>query len=336
MKKNNYVIVFYCLTLLILSGCSSKFYFEPKEEEIAGKISYNNSLPAAIEFVTRDGATLKNGQFITKNGEIPSFKLPKDARFLNESEDFYLATNNNFEILIIHKDTQEIQTLRLDYNAVSVSLNQNLLAIITDANILFIYDWQSQTELFRHESNPAPANNTLIASPLFLSDIAILPTLDGKLVIVDKARMQIIRNIVVNGEKYFNNVIFLDAIGTRMVAATPKRVISVSPSIISTFDANIRDLLFFQDRIFLFTSEGEVILTDQDLNEIKREKFDFAHFSTASHGRKIAILETQGFMITLDEELGQKEILALPDEISVPTFSGTNKIFIDNKIIEIN
>ena len=147
--------------------------------------------------------------------------------------------------------------------------------------------------------------------------------------------MQLVRNIVVNGDRYFNNVIFLEAIGNRMVAATPKRIISVSPNVINTFDANIKDILFFEDRIFIFSNEGEVILTDRDLNEMQRTKFPFAHFSATNHGREIVVLETQGYMISLDDSLQTSTIRRLPRAITEPTFSAYGKIFIGNKFINI-
>ena len=335
MKNNLITLTFFMALLLFVSGCGSKYYFEPKEDEISGKVSYNGSIPSSIASITRDGATLNNGQFITKNAEIPDIKLPKNTNYLNQSDEYYIATNNDFKILLIHKQTQEQREIDLKLNPVAASLDKNLLAFISDSNILAIYDIDTNQFTFKQENTPSPTNNALIASPYFLNDIVILPSLDGKLVIVDKARMQIIRNIVVNGEKYFNNVIFLDAIQTRMVAATPKRIISVSPSVINTFDANIKDILFFEDRIFLFTSEGEVILTDSDLNEIKRKKFPFAHFSAANHGKNIVILETRGYMITFDENLENDKILLLPNDISKPTFSAVNKIFVDNKILDL-
>ena len=85
----------------------------------------------------------------------------------------------------------------------------------------------------------------------------------------------------------------------------------------------------------LFTTEGEVILTDKDLNEIKRQKFPFAHFTAANHGEKIVILETRGYMITLSNDLSNYEIYSLPNKIDTPAFSGTGKIFVGDEILEV-
>ena len=90
--KNPLLLFLSLFIFLSLSGCGSKYYFEPKEEEIKGKISFNDSIPSPIVSLVRDGATLKNGQFITKYSEIPNVYLPKDARYLNQTEDYYLAS----------------------------------------------------------------------------------------------------------------------------------------------------------------------------------------------------------------------------------------------------
>ncbi|MDA3967526.1 MULTISPECIES: hypothetical protein [Helicobacter] len=319
----------------ILSGCGSKFYFEPKEEEIAGEVAYMGSLPDDIISVTRNGATLDNRQFITKYSQVPNVVLPEGARYLNQSEEYYIASTGDNKLFLFHKDTRKALFVHLEGNPVSASIDKNLIVAIFDNNTFVIYDLEQEKVIYKLDSAPAPTNNTLIASPYFLGDIIVVPTLDGKLVIVDRNKMQIIRNIVVNGEKHFNNVIFLEAINNRMVAATPKRVISVSPTVINTFDANLKDVLFFSDRIFLFTSEGEVILTDVDLNEIKRLKFPFAHFTAANHGQHIMVLETRGYLIILEDDLSDYKILKLPDAIDVPVFSGTDRIFVGDQVFEI-
>ena len=315
--------------LAIFSGCGSKYYFEPKDEEILGEISYDGTFAPriGISSVVRNGATLTNGQFITENSEIPKVYLSYGSKYLNQTEQYYLIQNKKTLVLIDKENLQETE-IELESIPVSAAMDGNLIAIIFDTNTIAVYDTRSAQIIYRQDNAPATANNTLIAAPYFLTDIIVVPTLDGKLIVIDKQTMQLIRNIVVNGDKYFNNVIFLEAIANRMVAATPKRVISVSPSIINTFDANVKEILFFEDRIFIFSSEGEVILTDRDLNEIRRVKFPFAHFSAVNHGQNIVVLETEGYLITLDEDLQKSAI----DE---PTFSGTNKIFIGNKFLNI-
>ncbi|WP_299548551.1 hypothetical protein [uncultured Helicobacter sp.] len=322
------------ISALILSGCGSKYYFEPKEDSIKGKVSYNGQIPADIKSIVRNGATLKSGHFITKNGEISNIRLKRDMQYLNESEKFYI-TQFKKSLVLINKNDQQETAITLESIPVSAAMDDKLIAMIFDTNTIAIYDLDLMQIVYRQENVSAPANNTLIAAPYFLSDIVVIPTLDGKLIVVDKTSMRLVRNIVVNGDKFFNNVIFLEAIGNRMVAATPKRIISVSPNVINTFDSNIKDILFFEDRIFIFSSEGEIILTDKDLNEIRRKKFPFAHFSATNHGKDIVVLETQGYMILVDDDLQTSTIKKLPSKISTPTFSASDKIFIKDRFFNI-
>lgn len=334
--QNSFLKLVFCgiIGVLALSGCGSKYYFEPKEDTIEGKVSYSGKIPSSIRTIVRNGATLKNGQFITKNGEIPNIFLKKDAQYLNESEEYYIAQLNK-SLVLINKTNKQETIIALEGIPISASINDKLIAIVFDTNTIAIYDLDNMQIVYRQENVPAPANNTLIASPYFLTDIVVIPTLDGKLIIVDKTSMRLVRNIVVNGDKFFNNVIFLDAIGNRMVAATPKRIISVSPNVINTFDSNIKDILFFEDRIFIFSNEGEIILTDRDLNEMRRMKFPFAHFSATNHGQNIVVLETQGYMILVDDNLQTSTIKKLPNAISTPTFSASDKIFINDTFFNI-
>lgn len=68
-------IVFSLLALaFIVSGCGTKRqYFEP--ETLSGKLSYDGSLPASIVDTVRDGATLENGQVVTKKDSHRLFYL---------------------------------------------------------------------------------------------------------------------------------------------------------------------------------------------------------------------------------------------------------------------
>lgn len=336
--QNNYfkscLVFLFALSILFLSGCGSKYYFKPEKGSVEGEVFYNGNLPSSIKSVVRNGATLKNGQFITKYGEISNIRLKREARYLNASENYYIIHRGNILTLINKSDNKETH-IELDDVPVSANIDDNLIAIVFETNTVAIYDTKRMEVVYRQENVSAPANNTLIASPYFLNDIIVFPTLDGKLVVVERNTMRLVRNIVVNGDKYFNNVIFLESIENRMVAATPKRIISVSPNVINTFDVNLKDILFLEDRIFIFSNEGEVILTDKDLNEIRRIKFPFAHFSAASYGHSIAILETQGYMIFVDNLLQNSTIKKLPSAISKPTFSTLNRIYVDDKFFNI-
>ena len=93
-------IVFTLLALLLLiSGCGTKRqYFEP--EVLSGKISYDGSLPAPIHDALRAGATLENGQVITKEGLL-NVKLPQGFSYLADNQGRYVATSKCGALKII-------------------------------------------------------------------------------------------------------------------------------------------------------------------------------------------------------------------------------------------
>lgn len=317
----------------VLCGCASRTYYAPQKDEVNGKRTQDYKISSSIIQTTRDGATLDNGQFITKSGEVSFYQLPKNSYFLNDSNGYYLASEPN-ALLILEKSTSQIERVALPQRPISASVNGNLIATLLSNNTILIFDLLNKTEKYRLDGSAAASNNTLIANPYFLSDIIIVPTLDGKLVIVDSTSMKMVRNIVVNSDNQFNNVIFLQTIDTRMVAATPKRVISVSPSVINTMDTSVKDILFLGKKIIIFTAEGEIVMTDEDLNKIKSVKFPFARFSAPNAVGTISVLEKGGYMIIMDDELENRRILST-QSVDEPSFAAGGKTFVGNRVYNI-
>lgn len=333
MSKAFYPGVF--LLALLLSGCGSKRHFEP--EELRGKVHFSGKIGSSILSTQREGAMLKDGRFITRDG-IQNFTLPKGFSFLNDSERYYLAVNELGTLGLFPKNGNA-GALELKFAAkpLSARIEGDLLALVLADNSLVLYQISTQKELFLEQGDHAVALNTLIASPLFLNDLILFPTLDGKLVIVDRENRKIVRNIIVHsdlGDSYFNNVIFLDVLSNRLVAATSKRIISVSPEAINVYEANIRDVLFLRERIYILTTEGQVILTDENLNVLRSLKFPFAHFSGVLHGKQIYALEKRGYLVVLDVDLLGSSVYKMPSDIDTPVFSGGERFYIDNRYFE--
>ena len=85
-------IVFSLLALLlVVSGCGTKRqYFEP--ESLSGKVSYDGSLPGTIVDAVRDGATLSNGQVVTKKG-LSNIVLSEGFVYLAEDKGRYVSAS---------------------------------------------------------------------------------------------------------------------------------------------------------------------------------------------------------------------------------------------------
>jgi hypothetical protein len=319
--------------LLLLGGCSSKHVFTPKK--LAGSVDYSGVLPSSIIQVNQDGATLENGQFITHKG-IQTRILPKGFTFLSDNETSYIASNTCGDLLILDKNSATSKQFSFSHRIVSAKMEHNLLALVTQENALILKNLENNKTVYHEKGEDTYAHDVEIASPVFLNDLVLFPSLDGKIVIVDKHTYKHVRILVVDSEDVFNNVIFLDVLQNRLVAATPRKIISVSPDLVQSYVSNIRDVLFLRNAIYVFTKEGRVILLDIDLNFQKEKQYDFAHFTGVMHGKYIYGIEKEGYLIANDPELVTSQIFQLADKIDSKIFVSKNVFYVNNRYFELN
>ncbi len=328
-------LVLLLIALFIITGCSSKKYFTP--QEVAGVVDFDGSLPAPIIDVLRDGATLENGQFISKNG-LENYKLPKDYLFINRAENRYIAANRCDSLLVIDANTKKvIYNKKYKHKApIAANLKDNLLALVFDDDSLQIVDMDSDTILYNSHQTPGIAVDTKIANPYFLGKLVIFPTLDGKIVVVDPESGRELRTLIVGTHTYFNNVIFLSVIDQKLIAATPTKIISVTPQFTNSLDVELSDVLYVKDRVYLLTKDGRIVLTDPELNVLKERKFNFAHFTGAIYGEYIYVIEKSGYIIAVDKDLRTANTFELPEAIEHYIFTANDTLYYDDKYFELN
>jgi len=313
------------LALLILSGCGTKRQnFEPTS--IAGEIDYDGNLPSDIIDVVRGGATLKNGQIITKEGLL-DIKLPYGYTFLGDWKENYIASSECSNLIILDKNSIVIYEKKFDNMIASASLKDNKIAVVLGNNSVQLIDTKTDKTLYKKDGDKVYAHDSKIAAPYFLSSLIVFPTLDGKLLIVDLEKNTLLRDVVIRSEKFFSNVLYLDVLGDRLVAATKQRVVSINPKSMSFLDEEVKDVIILKDKVLVFTKDGRVILTDADLKVLKSKKFKFAAFVGTIHGEFVYIIERSGYMIATDLSLVSTNIYELPDEIESSIFTTNNKLF---------
>jgi len=322
------------LLLILFAGCSSKSLYEPAN--VAGYVSFDGSLPAKIVDVTRDGATLENGQIISKQKGLMSVRIPKDYRFLAYSDDKVISTSPTGNILIEDSDGKKLFEHDFKSMIASANLKDNLLAIVFANNKLEIFDIKNGTVLFEKKLDDISALDARIANPYFLGRLVVFPTLDGRLVIVSKNGFKVVKDIVVSTKPYFNNVIFLDVLDDKLVAATQNRVISISPTTVAFMDVGVKDIIFLGRRVFIFTKDGRIILTSSDLKSLKEKKYRFANFSTAIHGDFIYVIEKNGYLIAVDKDLITSNVYKLPTEIEELMFTTSDTLYYGDKYFKLN
>ena len=222
---------------LIFSGCSGKQYFEPEHTFSASSAS--RSYGSTIVDLSRDGATLKNGQYIGKQG-VSRINLGEGYRFLNESPAYVLASNSEGILKIIDKNTKEtVRAVALHIPVVSAGIEQGVIAYILNNNAFGIYRIADNRKVMESHSEQTFAIDTRAASPIFIDNLAVMPMLDGKLIIVNSANTENAKVVYLSSNKVFNNIIYLSRIGNTMVAATPKRIITLGSGVKKEYRATI-------------------------------------------------------------------------------------------------
>ncbi len=323
------------VVLLLLAGCSSKRYFEP--ENIAGAVSFDGKLPAAIVDVLRDGATLADGHFISKDG-LEEYRLPKGYLFINKSGGYYIGADRCKNIVVVDAKSKKVvwQKSFTSKAPIAASSDGERLAVVFDNNSLALFDLLSGDTLYSASQKGSIAVDTKIANPYFLGELVIFPTLDGKLVVVDPKSKRELRTLIVGTKEHFNNVIFLDVIDEQLIAATPNKIISVSPRLTNTLDFDISDVLYTKGRVYILTKDGEIVLCDPQLNVLKRRKYNFAHFTGAIYGEYIYVVEKGGYIIAVDKDLRVSNIFKFPDEIEEYIFCAKDKIYYGDSYFVLN
>ena len=322
---------------ILLVGCGTKRqYFEP--EDVNLKANFNESLPSSISATTINGAILKNGTAITKEGLISqNIKLSKDATVLNDHEDKLLISTLDGKFSVISKMNETIFQRNFDEAIVSASLENDRLALVSASNVIYLIDISADATLLEFKSSTIYSQDSRVASPYFMSSLVIFPTLDGKIMIVDKNQGRILRDVVVSSDEFFNNIIFLDVINETMIAATGKRIVAISPEKTLYYNGEIKNIVTNKDRLYIFKKDGEILLSDLNLQKINSINFKFAIFSNAvALNDYLYVIEKKGYLIKTDLELEKYQIFKLNDEIEDKSFMGYKEFYYDDKYLKLD
>ena len=333
--KTAHILFTAVLSVFVLTGCGTKRqYFQP--ETLSGKVNYDGTLPATLIDSTREGATLENGQIITKEKGLMSTTLPKDVLFLTENKGRYVGAATCGNLIIVDEAQKTIFQEKFNGVVASAALKDDLLALVLGSNELVLINIATGKHLASVKQDNVSVLDSRMASPYFLGDLVVFPTLDGKLVIVDERSGSVVREIVVSSEKFFGNIIYLQILGDRLVAATKSKAVSITPSSIVFYDADIKDMIVLENRIFIFTKDGRVILTDADLKVLKERKFPFATFAGTIYGNFVYMIEKSGYVIATDLDLISTNVYKLPDEIDEHLFTTKDALYYGNHFFKLN
>jgi len=320
--------------VLLFSGCSSKKYFEPETTFSASSAS--KSFGGSLVDLSRDGGTLDNGHYLGKSG-INAINLGEGYRFLNENNRYVLAANAEGILKIISKKTGETErAVSLHIPVVAASIRNGIIAYILNNNTFGIYEMGANRKIVESRSERTFAIDTRAASPMFIENLVVMPMLDGKLIIVNINDTENAKVVYISSEPAFNNVIYLSRMGNTMVAATPKRLITLGNAGKLEYKANISEVAIDGNKIYLFTKEGKILALNSQLEVVATSKFKFAHYAvgTAFNGRVYA-LDQQGSLIVLNSTLTKSKVYDV-GAVDEPAFITGTKLYKDGKVIELS
>lgn len=335
MIRLPFSIFLFLLWILFNTGCSEKNYFEP--QEVQGSVQYDGELPAEIVEVGYEAATLENGQVITKEG-LQNFRLPKGYRYIGQSGDLVAAAGDCKPNIIFNVETNETVPVELPKRLLAAMFipGTETIAFLIEGNSYGIYNYKEKKIVSKYDSDPALTADIRIANPMMLEKLVLIPTLDGKLVILNKTTGEKIREIIVGKGEEFNNIIFLNVIGNRLVAATPHRIISVSPQLMDAQSLEISDVIFVDDAIYILSKDGTIYHCDTDLKILHSRKFPFAHFVGAIYGEFIYVIEREGYIIATDQILSVDNVFEIPDRIEKWLFTTPDALYYDRYYFKLH
>ena len=327
-------LVIFTLLALLFSGCSSKKYFEPENTFSASSAS--SSYGGSVVDLSREGTTLKSGKYIGKSG-VSTLSLGEGYRFLNENNRYVLASNTEGILKVIDKKTKEpVRAVSLHVPVVAASMKNGLIAYVLNNNTFGIYRMSNNQKVVESRSEKTFAIDTRAASPMFIDNLIVMPMLDGKLIVVNASDSESAKVVYISSEKIFNNVIHLSRTGNTMVAATPKKLITLGNEGQQEYRANISEVAVSKNIIYLFTKEGEVLALDSNLDAIGTSKYKFAHYATGTaFGGRVYALDQQGSLIVMNSDLKKHKIYDL-GAVSEPAFIAGTKLYKDGDVIELS
>jgi len=334
MKRSYPLIVTISLLAIILNGCSGEKYFKKFNlKSISSAIFSNDKETSSI---LRDGITFTDGTFITKNGP-GKFKLPEGFHFVTQSSKYLLAVNDSGDIAIYNKNSGKLlKKNHLKMPIVSAGIYGNKIYYMQQDNIFGIYDIAQNKPIITAKVGRAYAIDTRIANPIRVGNLVVVPTLDGKLLIINPNNPQKAGGIAIGKSFNLNNIIFLSKIDHRIIAATPSKIISAAPGAMKKYEKAIADVTIAGNSIYLLARNGEIIKLSPSLKVLTKIKFNYTQFTViaVTNGRVYA-LDRSGALIVLDPSLKRYKTYDI-GSLDHYAFIAGDKLYKDNIIVDLS
>lgn len=322
--------------MLTLAGCYGSKSYEP-EVKFSSQAAISEHGREVIQ-VGRDGITFSNGDFVTKRGES-SIRLPIGYHYVNQSSKYVLAASNNSKILVLNKNNGKIlKKLKVPFPLVSGAVYADKIIYMLNNDVFGVYSLKDSKQVVEAKIGEAYAIDSRISNPMVLSggNLMVVPTLDGKLLLLNPKNPKGAQSISIGSASMFNNVIFLSHAGNRIIASTPHMIIGSGPKSHDKFVANIADVVMSGSHIYALTYDGLVLKLTTALKVVAKKKFEFAKFvSLAVIGNKVYALDKGGSLIVMNSSLSSSKVYDV-GEVDRYSFVSRNRIYIDERVVTLS
>ena len=293
-------IIFGSILIALISGCSSKQFYEPKE--LGSAWDKYEEAPQKIVDASANIALLQDRTVLSKTEHL-KVEIPESHRVVAHSDDWIISASIDGKLKLTSKSDKTIEeNFDLKKTVATANIQDDLLAVLFADNEMALYDVPSKATLFKEQGGSVSALDSRMTPPLFMQTLVLFATLDGKIVIVNSELKKRLRTIIVSSEDSFNNIIYANVLNNKIIAATPYKIISMSQKDIRA-QYEIRNVVFGKSRIYITTKQGELIALTPNLQVDAKTKFSFAHFlGMIDRDGKLYILEKEGYLIVVDKK----------------------------------
>ncbi len=328
----NLLILLLSLSFVFFTACSSKRVFEP--QNVKDDWEKYGDINEPIIDVTADVALLENRKVLLKDKEI-DITVDEGYRVIANSDGWIISASIDGKVKLQYIDAKNIvEEFELGKTVAAASVDDDTLAVLFADNEMALYSIKSKAVLLKEQGGTTLAVDSRIVNPYFLSSVVIFATLDGKVVIMSRAKNKKLRASIISSADNFNNVIYFNIINRKIIAATAHKILSMSQKEIRE-KFEIRNVTYNGESIFITTKYGELVSLTPDLQQNASLKFPFAHFlGVIAINDKVYALEKEGYLIVAPKDLSSYSVYEVDLEEGY-VFTGDNKFYVHDEFISV-
>jgi len=324
---------------LLMSGCSfdsNKLIPDFMQKSAGHSVNSYTIKTGKKEFnVIRDGVTFTDGSYITPEGE-GNIILPRGYYYVNSSGGRILAANKHGDIMVLKSNGEEIARTKLEAPLVSGVTYSGGIAYLLQGNRFGLYNPFKNKIVVQKQLKGGSVVDNRLANPIVAQNFIALPTLDGKLILINPNNPAAPAAIAVGATKNYGNIIFAKAVGSKIILATPSNILALSTTGKKEYRAKVADITVKNGTIYLLTRDGKVEKLTLNLEPIASKKFAYADYATiATLNGKVYAYAKSGSLVVMDDSLQKHKVYSIGSAKDYSFVSG-RYLYIDNKKVDLS